>query len=411
MKFFKAGAAGLICALAVAACGSSGSGSGSGGSGSAPSGAAAKTSKLTGTPIPIMGTGTFAGTSNPFPQMKVGISSAVDTINANGGINGHPLKLTTCNDQDNPNVAQSCAQQAVSNHDVAVVTGNDSNSKSVIPTLQQAGIPFVGNITNSLLDATSSISFPAAPGGFNGNGADAVAAKAAGCKKAVTVTVIVPGATKTIEDTTLAGLKRAGVPNLKTINVSLSATNFAPVVAAAKAEHADCLVAVVSEPETTAIMSQVHQTGAGIKLLVAGVNTAPLDTLHGVGNGVYMFSFSSVPGESNPPAGLKKVVSDIKKYGGSNTSISPTSFGGFASVLLVADALRQIHGTYTAKSVLAAMGNLTKASTDGVYPPYTTTTKPTVKNETREFNPDAITFKIEGTKAVPVGSFEPIPGL
>lgn len=402
MRLLRVGGVGLICALTVAACSSSGGGSG---------GAPVNTSKLTGSPIPIMGTGTFGGVSNPYPEMQVGISSAVDAINASGGINGHPLKLDICNDQDDPNVAQSCAQQAVANHDVAVVTGNDSNSQSVIPTLQQAGIPFVGDITNSIYDATSPISFPAAPGGFNGNGADAVAAKAAGCKSAVTVTVIVPGNTATIEATTLAGLKLAGVPNLKTLNVSLTATDFTAVVAAATAEHADCLVAVVSEPETTALMAQVRQTGGGMKLIVAGVNTAPLNTLAGVGDGDYMFSFSSVPGESNPPAGLSTVTNDIKKYGGSSTSISPTSFGGFAAVLLVADALKQIHGAYTASSVLAAMGHLHNASTDGVYPPYTTTTKPTVKDETREFNPDAIAFKIEGSTAVPVSSFEPIPGI
>lgn len=397
MKLVKPGQIGAICVLmavgsaAVADAATSGHAAG-------------------GSPIRIMGTGTFSGVSNPYPQMQVGITAAVDQINANGGIHGHKLKLDICNDQDNPNDAQSCAQQAKVNGDVAVVTGNDSNSESVIPTLQQDKIPFVGNITNSIYDATSPISFPAAPGGFNGNGADAVAAKAAGCKKAVTVTVIVPGNTATIEATTLAGLKGAHIPNVKTLNVSLTATDFTPIVAAATAAHANCLVAVVSEPETTALMSQVRQTGNGIKLIVAGVNTAPLNTLAGVGNGDYMFSFSSVPGESKPPSGLTKVTAAIKKYGGKNTSISPTSYGGFASVLLVADALKNVKGSYTAKTTLAALSHLKSASTDGVYPPYTV--KPThVKKETREFNPDAIAFKIEGTKAVPASGFEPIPGI
>jgi ABC-type branched-subunit amino acid transport system substrate-binding protein len=399
MKLRKLGGLGAVgavaCAVSLSAAGT------------------ASAAKATKSPIQIEAMGTFAGVSAPVPQMLTGITAAVDAINADGGINGHPLKLSSCNDQDDPNVAQSCAEEAVSNHDVAVVTGNDAHTEQVMPVLQHAGIPMVGNITNTIYDATSPVSFPGAPGGYNGNGADAVAAKAAGCKKAVTVTVIVPGATATIEDTTVAGLKRAGVAVVKKLNVSSTATSFTSSVAAASAAGADCLVGVLTEPETTALMAQMRQSGGGMKLLVAGVNVSPLSTLDGVGNGTYMFSFSAVPEESNPPAALATVDKDLEKYGHVSgvQAIDPTGYTAFASVLLLADALRNVHGAYTAKTVLAAMGHLHDASSDGIYPPYTTSKSTGVKGENREFNPDAAVFKIEGTKALSVSGFRPIPGL
>jgi branched-chain amino acid transport system substrate-binding protein len=408
MKVFKAVAAGAICAMALAACGGSSS-SGPSSSGSNP--AAANGPKPSGTPIKILAEGTFSGPADSYPQMLVGMTSAVDAVNASGGINGHPLSMTTCNVEDNPNIAQACAGKAVSNHDVAVVTGDLTQTDSAIPTLQQAGIPFIGSLANTVDDATSPISFPGAVGAYNGNAAVGVAAKAAGCKKAITVSAILPGLTSFILDKLLVGLKGEGIPVAKSLTVSLTNTSFAPAVAAAVAEHADCIASVLAVAPTTAMMAQVKETGGGTKLLAPGVNVAPLNTLAGVGDGDYIFSFSWFAGASKAPAGISTIVNSIKKYGGSSTSIATTSLTGYASILLLEDALKPVHVPYTAATTLSAMNHLQNASTDGVYPPYTTTKPTGVKGESRMFNATAIAFEITGQAATPVSSFAQIPGV
>jgi branched-chain amino acid transport system substrate-binding protein len=406
MKVSKMVLAGGMCALLLSACGSATSASGK----SSASGEAAG-QKLSGTPINIQAEGTFSGPSDAYPQMLVGMTSAVDAVNASGGINGHPLKMSTCNAQDNANVAQSCAEEAVSHHDVAVVTGDLTQTNSAIPTLQQAGIPFIGSLANTVDDATSPISFPGDAGAYNGNAAVGVAAKAAGCKSAITVSAILPGLTQFVLNDLLVGLKGENIPVKKSLEVSLTNTSFAPAVAAAVAAHADCIASVLAVAPETAIMTQLKETGNGIKLLAPGVNVAPLNTLNGAGNGTYLFSFSWFAGASPEPAGITEIVNSIKKYGGSGTSIATTSLTGYASILLLEDALKPVHGSYTAKVVLNAMSHLNDASTDGVYPPYTTTKLNPVKGESRMFNPTAAVFEIEGQTAKAVGGFATIPGL
>lgn len=367
-----------------------------------------------GAPIHLMVTGTLSGTTAAFPQIGTGASAAVDAINAQGGVNGHPLQLDTCDDQNSPALVQSCAEKAASNHDVAVVSGNDASSNVLTPVLTKLGIPFVGNITDSQADATSPISFPGSPGAFNGNAADALPAEKAGCKRAMTVTLIVAGATETIQSTIVAGLKAAHVPVVKEITVGESVTSFAPEIAAAQAVQADCIAFILDEPQTTAFMSQVKQSGQGLKLITAAIGLAPLTTLDGVANGVYLFSFASAPQETNPPAPLVQAESQLVKYGhlGSTNEINPVGLSTFGAVLLVADGLRQVHGAYTAKTELAALNHLRNASSDDIWPPYTTAgRKITIKNQNRVFNPDALSVKVEGDKEIPLGGFEPVPGI
>src|SRR5256714_3013812 len=128
-------------ALAAAGCSSSGSTSSSGGTESAPAGgssssaAAATVSssqcgtkpgvKATGTPIPLGAIATNQpGTSfTDIPNMA---AAYFDCVNANGGINGHPIKLYIETEQTNPAQIAADAKQLVQTDHVVGIVGNTS---------------------------------------------------------------------------------------------------------------------------------------------------------------------------------------------------------------------------------------------------------------------------------------------
>jgi len=122
-----------IAALAAAGCSSSGSSSSGSSASAAPSSAAVSTSqcgtkpgvKATGTPIPLGAIATNQpGTSfTDIPNMAAAYFACV---NANGGINGHPIKLYIETEQTNPAQIAADAKQLVQTDHVVGIVGNTS---------------------------------------------------------------------------------------------------------------------------------------------------------------------------------------------------------------------------------------------------------------------------------------------
>src|SRR6266487_2444972 len=118
--------------LAAAGCSSSGSTAASTGSTSA-SAATVSTSSCgskpgvaaTGTPIPLGAIATNQpGTSfTDIPNMA---KAYFDCVNANGGINGHPIKLYIATEQTNPAQIAADAKQLVQTDKVVGIVGNTS---------------------------------------------------------------------------------------------------------------------------------------------------------------------------------------------------------------------------------------------------------------------------------------------
>jgi branched-chain amino acid transport system substrate-binding protein len=126
--------AAVIGTIAAAGCSSGGSSSSSGGTAAAaPSGTAVNTSQCgtkpgvqaTGTPIPLGAIATNQpGTSfTDIPNMA---AAYFDCVNANGGINGHPIKLYIKTEQTNPAQIAALAKQLVQTDHVVGIVGNTS---------------------------------------------------------------------------------------------------------------------------------------------------------------------------------------------------------------------------------------------------------------------------------------------
>lgn len=98
-------------------------------------------------------------TSNK-PGMPAFAEAYARWVNGQGGINGRPLNVLTCNDRNDTVTAARCARRAVEEGAVAVVGSYSQYADSFMPALEGAGIPYIGGygITNN--EFTSPLSYP-----------------------------------------------------------------------------------------------------------------------------------------------------------------------------------------------------------------------------------------------------------
>ena len=401
MKFTR------ITPLVLAAAGSMVA-SACGSSASANSGGSTSTSGATKSPINIMGSASLSGSNSPFPSTKGGWLAAVAEINASGGINGHPLNLQVCDTQGDPNISQSCAEKAVSNGDVAVLATSNTLSTAQIPTLQKAGIAYLGADVSDSLDATSSVSFPLASGAYTLNYADGEVAKLIGCKKASGVVIQAPNITGVLESSLKSSTEAAGLTYTGTVLAPVTQTNFTSIVAAVQAQGADCILPAIDQPQNTALLTAWKQSGYNMKIVDPGIILAPLDTIASVASGIYVFS----PVRLATDPAVASTVAAVKKWA-PGTAIDTRSIEGYATVQLLAQALKSITGgQYTAKTVLAALGTLNNASSGNVLPPITTTHDNPNSKFARVFNADIVIYKVGANGSTQaVSGWEPIPGV
>jgi branched-chain amino acid transport system substrate-binding protein len=104
-------------------------------------------------------------------------------VNANGGINGHPVKVITEDDGGNPATAQSQVETLInSDHVVAVVVGSDNEVSAFSGFAISKGVPVISGVANSTDWYTKTGMFPTPTGVVNGLSDQVAAAKSAGAK-------------------------------------------------------------------------------------------------------------------------------------------------------------------------------------------------------------------------------------
>nr|WBO78687.1 ABC transporter substrate-binding protein [Streptomyces sp. SBE_14.2] len=81
-------------------------------------------------------------------------------INSRGGLNGRELRVLNCNDRNDSVAAAKCAERAVDEGAVAVVGSYSQHGDSFFPTLEGAGIPYIGGYGLTSAEFTSPLSYP-----------------------------------------------------------------------------------------------------------------------------------------------------------------------------------------------------------------------------------------------------------
>ncbi|QNP72038.1 ABC transporter substrate-binding protein [Streptomyces roseirectus] len=94
------------------------------------------------------------------PGMPAFAQAYARWINDNGGLDGRPLKVLTCNDHNDTVGAATCARRAVKEGAVAVVGSYSQYSKSFFPPLEGGGVPYIGGYGVTEDEFTSPLSYP-----------------------------------------------------------------------------------------------------------------------------------------------------------------------------------------------------------------------------------------------------------
>jgi branched-chain amino acid transport system substrate-binding protein len=389
-----------VTALAAAACGSS-NGSAKPAATTAAGAAAASTTagaaaaKPTGTPIKVMTVTTLNAAGPTYKNIANTAEAYAKYINTRGGIAGHPLEVTVCDEQFDPAVATTCARKAVDGKMVSVVGSFTFFAESIVPVLEPANITWFGEccpITPSEL--TSKHSFPIGNQPMYAVGA-VKRAVADGCKNINAV--IIDGAQVFVPPMENA-MKALGKTFGAEVILPPTSQDYSAEVAQAT-KDADCVIGVISE--TPYITWNTAWTQSGTKARQYGPQ-GNLNEVSAKGNEASTdgdVAAGMYPDISTPP------WAEYNSLGGMGTW---AAFVGFTKIA------GTIQGDITAESFFKAASATSKLDLGGMVPVLDFTKEWTdgLKGYQRLFNRSVVFSKLDKGKIVPLTTtFEDVSNL
>lgn len=111
-------------------------------------------------PVTVMTWAPDGTRATNMPGMPAMAQAYARWANAHGGIDGHELRILTCNEQNTSAGAAACARRAVREKVVAVVGSYSQNGRAFMAPLEAAGIPYIGGYGISEDEFTSPLSYP-----------------------------------------------------------------------------------------------------------------------------------------------------------------------------------------------------------------------------------------------------------
>src|SRR6266480_2657894 len=357
----------VIGTLVAAGCGSSGS-SGTTSGNTANAGAVSTSQcgtkpgvKATGTPIPLGAIATNQpGTSfTDIPNMA---AAYFDCVNANGGINGHPIKLYIETEQTNPAQIAADAKQLVQTDHVVGIVGNTSILECTINHSYWERLGFFvvdSGIAPECYSTSHSAAVNMGPR-YSSDGAVQYALSQH-VSKVVFDQSNVPG-TGYIAAGPAALAAAAHTPIVQlTENVPISDANSVAIKEVNDAGPNGAVVLNFTPPEALVILQAAQKLGLEDRVKLWGCST-PCNTdflAQALGpkwdNKLFVNAELTPTDVTNTPTmNLYKAI--LKKYGkavsGGGGSFSQM---GFTEAEIIVHALRTIKGPYTVQSVNAAI--------------------------------------------------------
>src|ERR1700749_598605 len=388
----------LAAALALAAAGCSSSSS-SGATGSPPAAGSSSSAgaatvntsscgskpgvKATGTPIPLGAIATNQpGTSfTDIPNMA---KAYFDCVNANGGINGHPIKLYIATEQTNPAQIAADAKQLVQTDKVVGIVGSTSIIECSINSSYWKKLGFYvidSGIAPECYSTPNSAAVNMGPR-YSSNGAVQYAL-AQHVSKVVFDQANVPG-TGYIAAGPNALAKAAGTPIVDlTENVPITDANSVAIKEVNDAGPNGAVILNFTPPQALVILQAAQKLGLENRVKLWGCST-PCNTdflaqsLGAKWNGKLFVNAELTPPDGTNTTAMNLYKAILKKYGSSvQGGIGSFSQMGFTQAEIAVHALQSIAGPpYTVQNVNAAFkavkdfdtGMLCQLWTYGDYP-------------------------------------------
>src|SRR4051812_2618451 len=247
----------------LAACSGSSDGSpGSGGSSKAP-------------PV-VLGFANMEGSpAGSFPESRVGAQAAVDHLNDLGGIDGRPVKLTTCKTNGTAESSQDCAQKLLAAKPVAIVGGVDLGANASVHVIAGAGVPYVTGSPTLGAELTTS-------GAYDFTGGTAAELLGIGDhlldQHVTSIHVLhedLPGLLTTAIGAASSIFKSKGVTDVKLVAEKADAPDFAAALTAAAAGSPDAVIVVFPAQACVRIMQAAQALSVKAPIYYPGACAAP----------------------------------------------------------------------------------------------------------------------------------------
>lgn len=388
----------VTAGLAMTACSGSSNSSSDEGSGGADS------------PIVIGGTVSLTSAAASFPEVKQAQQAAVDSINADGGINGRKLKLEVCDSKFEVAAELGCFRSLTAKH-VAAIVGPliiADTGVTEYKVAESAKTAVIGSPAYQPGELVSPVAFPLGPsvvGTTYGAVYDLI--KNGASKISIFGDANNPAANSIVELSKQA-LDEVG---MAPVNVVVGNPSTDPTLnsAAAKAVAGgtDGIVITGAPPSMSKSVPALRAQGyKGLIATVDGALPGPvIDAIGSAGDGMLVASQTSYPEQS--PAS-DQFLADMKKYAPS-APLSFFSIQAWSSVKLFEAVASQAKAA-TNTEVLKAFEDLSKPvniDTIGLYKTVGVTSPVTDGFEPapRMFNPEVQLGTMQNKKFVPSGGF------
>ncbi|MGC4949159.1 ABC transporter substrate-binding protein [Streptomyces sp. DT224] len=321
-----------------------------------------------------------SGVSGPDAENMAGMTAMAQAygrwINARGGIDGHELRVVTCDEQDAWTGAGDCARKAVEEKAVAVVGSYSRHGRAYMAPLEVAGIPYIGGYGASEEEFRSYASYPVT-GGQSALLAGTAQQLSRDCDR---VSLVRPDTLAGDSQAWLlrTGLKGAGRPLPLDIPAAEGATSYdaeAKRALSGAGAAGGCVTSVLGDRTETFFDSfrRLEPEGAAVRVAsVLGSVGQPLIDRTGGRNspfeGAYVTGWYPPPGDARWDP-MRKV---IREYAFGDNRIDPDDTGvqtTWIAYTALASVIASMHESgITASKLTRALGRGVRADTGGLTP-------------------------------------------
>ena len=280
--------------------------------------AASAAAKPTGDPVKVMVIyEKSAGVASP--EIPDGAIAAAKALNKKKGIGGRPVKVLTCDTNNDPNTAAECGRKAVDAGVVALVGVLTPHSASFMPLMEQNKIPSIGVVAAGASDFTSPAAFPIS-GGLPATAgdlprflADDGAKKVSLARIDLAQAAIIP----TFAKTTLAKVNQTLNDD---VPVPQSAPDMSSYVQAALANGTDGIVVALAGQDAVNFVQAAKQADPKVKLAVISTEPGAFQKALGDQAAGIIQGLSIIPPTSVKTSEGKRFLNEMKAAGYKETS-------------------------------------------------------------------------------------------
>ncbi|MET0577122.1 MAG: ABC transporter substrate-binding protein, partial [Ilumatobacteraceae bacterium] len=348
-----------------------------------------------GEPVKVMVISQLDAPDFAFPEIEVMVKALAESVNEDGGINGQPIEIIACNDQRDQNAAAACAREAVSEEVVAVLGIFSIFGDSILPVLEAAGIPYVGNSILGASDSSSPVAFPL-DGGVVGNGA-AIGLELAesGCT-GVGAIGYDNAASGLYMSWVQKGVEAGGATWVGDTRVPEGNPDYGPAVAALLGDGADCAFLALPPAEAAKAAGAIGQAGEPLKI-GTGFTTLPQAVISAVPaastEGAVLTSANPNASDTDFP-GVQEAIDVATAHGATDDDLAGSyALTSWARAEVLFNAMQTIEGEITAESVMEAMSSITDPGTP-LLGTFSTTEEFPVEGFNRLFNFTYLTYNV-----------------